>query len=78
MTQNEILLEIRRLSPIEQLTLAETVLHWARENLQAPLSSVEDEQAMAVAAQALREDYLNDKELTAFTVLDGEDFYEPG
>jgi predicted DNA-binding ribbon-helix-helix protein len=30
---------------------------------------------LAVAAQALLDDYLADKELTAFTALDGEDFH---
>ena len=31
---------------------------------------------MSVAAERLRHDYLNDPELTAFTALDGEDFYD--
>jgi predicted DNA-binding ribbon-helix-helix protein len=30
---------------------------------------------LAVAAQALLDDYLTDKELTAFIALDGEDFH---
>lgn len=30
---------------------------------------------LAAAAEALRDDYQNDPELTAFTALDGEDFH---
>ncbi len=35
-------------------------------------------QALAQAAEALRADYESDQELTAFTALDGEDFYAQG
>ena len=35
-----------------------------------------EEQEMSKAAKLLKEDYLNDKELTIFTTLDGEEFYE--
>jgi len=31
---------------------------------------------MSKAAKLLKEDYLNDKELTVFSILDGEEFYE--
>jgi len=33
--------------------------------------------SMAKAAEMAVDDYYNDKELTAFSVLDGEAFYEP-
>jgi hypothetical protein len=32
---------------------------------------------METGAEVLYDDYANDKELTAFSILDGEDFYEP-
>lgn len=37
-----------------------------------------EEQQMAKAAEFLREDYMKDKELTAFAILDSEEFYEEG
>ncbi len=33
--------------------------------------------SLETAADRLYADYIDDKELTAFTQLDGEDFYEP-
>lgn len=39
-------------------------------------TTVGQKQQMAAAAQALLDDYETDTELTAFTVLDGEDFHE--
>lgn len=35
-----------------------------------------NQERLRQAALALQEDYANDEELTAFTALDGEDFYE--
>lgn len=75
MTQREILTEIRRLTPAEQLAIAETVLHLVREELPSYTSTSDDELRLAQAAEALREEYLTNKELTVFTVLDGEDFH---
>jgi hypothetical protein len=77
MTYNEIIIEIQRLDPAEQLSIAETVLHLLREKvpqfaLPAPL--VTNEQ-LAQAAEAARIHYLTDSELTVFTALDSEDFY---
>lgn len=40
------------------------------------IKSEESNKRLAVAAEALYDDYMNDKELTAFTSLDFEDFYE--
>jgi hypothetical protein len=37
-----------------------------------------EERQMAKAAEFLREDYIKDKELTAFAILDSEEFYEEG
>ncbi len=34
------------------------------------------ERQMTKAAKLLKQDYMNDKELTIFTALDGEEFYE--
>ncbi len=37
-----------------------------------------EQRRLAQAAELLRQDYLTDSELTAFTVLDGEAFHEAG
>jgi hypothetical protein len=37
-----------------------------------------EEREMLKAAKLLKDDYLNDKELTVFSTLDGEEFYEKG
>ncbi len=55
---------------IEQAML--TALQEKLERL-TPLS-----ERLALAAEQLKDDYLQDEELTAFTVLDGEPFYEKG
>jgi hypothetical protein len=73
--------EIRRLTPAERLTLAETVLRLIREDLRRmapPLTRVERRQRLALAAEALRLDYATGGELTAFTALDGENFHAEG
>ena len=57
----------------------EAVLHLMREELQQreqqPAPDERTEQ-LAAAAQALLPDYTTETELTSFTVLDSEDFYE--
>lgn len=40
------------------------------------IKSEEGNKHLSVAAEIMYEDYMNDKELTAFTVLDFENFYE--
>ena len=38
---------------------------------------MEQDRTLEMAADRLYDDYKNDPELTIFTQLDGEDFYEP-
>ena len=57
----------------------EAVLHLMREELQQrEQQPTTDEKTarLAAAAQALLPDYTTETELTSFTVLDSEDFYE--
>ncbi len=78
MTQVEILEELKRLTIAERLTVIEAVLQTIREDLQhisPPSKQVDRRQQLAAAAEALRPDYVAGGELTAFTALDGEDFY---
>ena len=78
MTQGEILEELKKLPITERLTIIDAVLQTIRKDLQQlPLPSVDADKKrqLAAAAEALRSDYAGDSELTAFTALDGEDFY---
>lgn len=68
MTIKEIIKEIEQL-PYEKRLLIEKALR--------SMKKVETDNQLRLAADALYDNYKNDKELTAFTVLDGEEFYEP-
>lgn len=81
MTLTEILEEISKLTNAERLTIIEAASHLIREDLrlsEPPLSEAERKRRMTLAAEALLADYTSDTELTAFTALDGEEFYEEG
>jgi hypothetical protein len=80
MTQAEILHELEKLPVLERLTVVETVLHLIRQDLQQEHAKAGSERnrQLAAAAEALLEDYASDEELTAFTALNGEDFYAQG
>ena len=68
MRTNEILREIKRLPVSKRIYLVEKIIHSIR--LQ------EDENAMLIASDALYADYATNKDLTAFTNIDYEDFHE--
>lgn len=68
MSAVDILLEINKLPLGERLGVVEKALRDIRLE--------EQSERMRVAAERLRNDYLTDSELTAFTALDGEDFYD--
>jgi len=80
MTYAEMLEALKKLTLTERLSLIEAVLHLMREELQQRPQQLPppDERTtrLAVAAQALLPDYTTDTELTSFTALDSEDFYE--
>jgi hypothetical protein len=68
MSTSEILDEISRLSPAERLFIVEKAFKdLLREN---------SLQQMTVAAETLENEYRTNRELTAFTSVDLEDFYE--
>jgi hypothetical protein len=71
MSTAQIVREIGKLPLTEKLRVVEQVLHHIRqeEEKSGTLS-------LAQAAELLLPDYLEDTELTAFTTLDAEDFYE--
>ncbi len=68
MDTNELVYEIERLPFDKKILVMEKVLKSIRRE--------ESVNSMKNAAEKLRSEYLNDAELTAFTALDGEDFYE--
>lgn len=90
LTLEQIAGAIRRLSPDERLMLFRLVTNQGTQeksevDFTAPriaeqrsdyvLARAELDRELAIAAEALLPDYTNDKELTAFTALDAEEFY---
>lgn len=68
MQPRDIVIEIQRLPLIQRFfVVEETIKSIKKEEMQ---------HQMELAANELYEDYLNDKELNAFTSLDFETFYE--
>ena len=79
MMYTEMLETLKKLTLTERLALMEAALHLMREELQQreqPPAIDEKTARLAAAAQALLPDYTTDTELTSFTDLDSEDFYE--
>ena len=68
MKASEIIKEIERLPIRKQMYVIEKIIH--------TIGKQEDKNMMTKAAKALYADYNTDKELTAFTELDFEGFYE--
>jgi hypothetical protein len=79
MTQSEILEELKKLTASDRLAVVTAALQLVQADLQqlapCPEREVLDRRLEAAAALALPF-YLEDPELTAFTALDAEDFYE--
>jgi ectoine hydroxylase-related dioxygenase (phytanoyl-CoA dioxygenase family) len=75
MTNNEIIDQLKQLTTAERLAVIEAATRLIQEELSRPEGdeNAQDEQ-LAQAAEALLADYQSDRELTAFTSLDGEDF----
>lgn len=67
MTANAIIKEISKLTITEKLLLVEKTLRSIRQ---------EKEHSLHSAADTLYNDYRTDKDLTAFSVLDAQSFYE--
>jgi hypothetical protein len=68
MRTNELIKEIERLPIQKRMLVIEKAIHSLRKN--------ESSIHMEKAAASLYSDYATDKELTSFTNLDFEDFYE--
>ncbi len=79
MSRQEILEEIKRLTPEERLVLFEDTFQLIRQDLsrvEQPLSREERKRQLAEQAKLALPYYQNDEELTIFTALDGEDVYD--
>ena len=68
MRTTDIIKEIRRLPLNKRIYVIEKTIQSIRQQ--------EDANQMTIAAESLADDYRTDKELTAFTNIDFEDFYE--
>lgn len=64
--------ELEKMSDAERLIVIEIATKLIRKNLDNKTSP--KKLSLEEAAELLRNDYLNDPELIAFTALDGEDF----
>ena len=64
-----IIQELGNLSTYERMIIVEQIIRSIRLN--------NEDRTLEMAAERLYDDYKNDKELTIFTQLDCEDFYEP-
>lgn len=74
---SQILELVRQLPYEEQLAIAEAILHSDLEQERKYIQPDENlDEQLAIAAEALFEDYAKDEELTIFTQLDGEAFHE--
>lgn len=80
MNQVDFITELRKLPLVERVQIIETLVQEIKAELQltpAP-SLAERRRQMMAAASALRQDYLTNADLTAFTALDAEDFHGKG
>lgn len=68
MNTKELIKEIQKLPVKERIYVLERSIHMIRK--------LEEESQMKKAADELYEDYSTNKELTAFTTIDFESFYE--
>lgn len=67
---NQILDQVKQLTYLEQLTVAEAILRSILEReKESPLPGISDEK-LSAAAEALQEDYENDADLTFFAQFD--------
>jgi len=82
--QEDVLKALENLSITERLTIVEEILQQIRVDIaevearKAKRADMKQRMAKAAQLALLKDDYANDKDLTSFTALDGEDFYEPG
>jgi hypothetical protein len=68
MSKNELIQQIEQLPIQDRIYLVEKVVHSIRAQA--------EQENMTQAAESLYQDYKNDKELTAFTDIDRDNFYE--
>jgi hypothetical protein len=77
MTKTEILEALKQLTAQERLEIAETALRLMREDLQQKAKlKAEGKLSLAAAADLMRPYYEPGSDLTAFTDLNTENFYE--
>ena len=80
MSQTDLLEELRRLPPAERLRIVEAALKEIEADMRTPGASEVGKtrrERLVAAARALLPDYVADRELTAFTALDGDEIHAP-
>jgi hypothetical protein len=75
METEEIIQLLPTLSIDDRLTIAATALNSIQHQSQ-PMTDLQLDQQLSIAASLAKDDYTNDRELTIFTNLDGEDFLD--
>ncbi|MDQ7785170.1 MAG: hypothetical protein RDU20_19955 [Desulfomonilaceae bacterium] len=78
MTKTDILEELKKLPPEDVLSIIEAALRELREDFAPTKQLLQDRERkhrLAIAAEALYDDYATDTELTSFTALDAGDFH---
>lgn len=73
MQTSQIVHEISHLSTVDKLFVAEQIFKQLREENSAKSNEAENRRKAAVS---LLDDYKNDSELTAFSAIDHDDYYE--
>ena len=77
MVKTDVIDKLKKLSTTERLAIIEDIIHITREEIEKQSDySQNRKQELEAAARTLLPDYNNDKELTSFTALDSEEFYE--
>lgn len=71
----DILREIQQLPTAERMGFLDSLIQLLREDRRMDSRNAAIENQLRAAAQALQTDYQSDPDLTAFTVLDLEDFH---
>ncbi|MEZ4736210.1 MAG: hypothetical protein R3E79_54685 [Caldilineaceae bacterium] len=81
MTQAQLLYEFSQLPLQQQLEVVQAAVQLIAQQVEAvaqPVNGRNESSRLAIAANALLADYLEDQELTSFTALDGKPFYAEG
>ena len=75
MTLTQLLNEFRQLPLAQQIETLQILLRIVAQQVEQPANENDTHKSLAEAANLLLKDYQEDRDLTSFTVLDGEPFH---